>query len=145
MDIFDFDNSISFLVNKAAQKFKLELTRKLKHSGLDLSSDQWSVLMALNEHDGPSQTDLAAKLYKDRSNVTRILDVMEKQFLVERRRSPIDRREYNVYITETGKKMIPALKKAGKHVMNKALKDADSNEINIMKSFLQKMFNNLEV
>jgi DNA-binding MarR family transcriptional regulator len=144
MNIFDFDNSINFLVNKTAQKFKVELSRRLKSSGYDLSSDQWSVLMAVSKQDGSSQTDLANKLYKDRANITRILDVLEKQLLIERRRSNIDRREYNVHMTESGKKIIPALKKEGKFIINKALQGANEDDIIIMKSFLNKMFNNLE-
>ncbi|MHC1690022.1 MAG: MarR family winged helix-turn-helix transcriptional regulator [Bacteroidales bacterium] len=144
MNIFDLDNSINFLINKTAQKFKLELSRKLKQLGLDLSSDQWSVLMVLSENDGPSQTELASKLYKDRSNLTRILDVMEKLQLIERRRSSTDRREYNVFITPEGVKTIPILKKAGNYVVKKALKDAKSDELVIMTSFLNRIFNNLE-
>ena len=142
--MYDFDNSISFLVNKTAQKFKLELARRLKYYGLDISSDQWSVLISLSEKDGPSQTELASKLYKDRSNITRILDVMEKQFLIERRRRPNDRREYNVFITDAGKKMIPTLRKAGNYVISKALEGANSDEVDVMKSFMNRIFNNLE-
>lgn len=48
--------SLNFLVNKTAQKFKLELGRKLKQQGFDLSIDQWSVLLALEEKDGPRYT-----------------------------------------------------------------------------------------
>jgi DNA-binding MarR family transcriptional regulator len=138
------DESITFLINKTAQKFKLELGRKLKQSGLDISSDQWSVLIHLSEHDGPTQTELAQKLHKDRSNLTRILDLMEKSKFVERFRNTTDRREYNVYITEKGKKLIPVLKKTGNAVMKQALKGTDTEEMKMAKSFLNKLFSNLE-
>jgi DNA-binding MarR family transcriptional regulator len=116
----------------------------LKHSGIDISSDQWSVLMALSENDGPSQTDLAIKLYKVRSNITRILDIMEKMDLIERRRSPSDKREYNVFITVKGKSMIPDLKKAAASVLDKALQNANKEELAIVKTVLNKIFMNLE-
>lgn len=144
MNILLLDDSISFLVNKTAQKFKLELNRKLKQHGLEISSDQWTVLMHLSESDGPTQTDLAGKLYKDRSNLTRILDLLEKAELVERKRSTSDRREFNVFITQKGKDMIPLLKKTGEEVFSKALIGANENEIVIVKTFLNKLFNNLE-
>jgi len=137
------DESITFLINKTAQKFKLELSRKLKQSGLDISSDQWSVLIHLYEHDGPTQTELAQKLHKDRSNLTRILDLMEKSKYVERFRSSSDKREYNVCITEKGKELIPILKKTGNAVMKQALKGTDLEEMKMAKSFLNKLFSNL--
>ncbi|OFY44402.1 MAG: hypothetical protein A2X18_02020 [Bacteroidetes bacterium GWF2_40_14] len=138
------DESITFLINKTAQKFKLELSRKLKQSGLDISSDQWSVLIYLSEHDGPTQTDLAQKLHKDRSNLTRILDLMEKNLHIERFRNTTDRREYNVYITDRGKMLIPILKKTGNAVMKQALKGTDANEMKMAQSFLNKLFSNLD-
>lgn len=144
MNIFMLNDSINFLVSKTSQKFKLELNRKLKKSGLDVSSDQWTVLMFLSDNNGPTQTDLAQKLYKDRANLTRILDLMEKNQLVERQRSSTDRREYNVYITEKGKSLIPELKLIGDSVMEKALNGANAEEIIGIKHFLNKLFINLD-
>lgn len=144
MNIFMLNDSINFLVSKTSQKFKLELNRKLKKSGLDVSSDQWTVLMFLSDNNGPTQTDLAQKLYKDRANLTRILDLMEKNQLVERQRSSTDRREYNVFITEKGKSLIPELKLIGDSVMEKALKGANAEEIIGIKHFLNKLFINLD-
>ncbi len=144
MSMFLPDESITFLINKTAQKFKLELSRKLKQSGLDISSDQWSVLIYLSDHDGPTQTDLAQKLHKDRSNLTRILDLMEKNLHIERFRNSTDRREYNVYITDKGKELIPILKKTGNTVMKQALKGTDANEMKMAQSFLNKLFSNLD-
>lgn len=144
MSVNSPDESINVLVSKTSQKFKLELGRMLKQSGIDISSDQWSVLMALSESDGPSQTDLAIKLYKVRSNITRILDIMEKMELIERRRSPSDKREYNVFITIKGKKMIPDLKKAATSVLDRALQNANKEELTIVKTVLNKIFSNLE-
>lgn len=142
--MFLLDESITFLINKTAQKFKLELSRKLKQSGLDISSDQWTVLIYLSEHDGPTQTDLAQKLHKDRSNLTRILDLMEKNLHIERFRNTTDRREYNVYITEKGKELIPILKKTGNAVMKQALKGTNADEMKMAQSFLNKLFSNLD-
>lgn len=144
MNIFMLNDSINFLVSKTSQKFKLELNRKLKRSGLDVSSDQWTVLMFLSDNNGPTQTDLAQKLYKDRANLTRILDLMEKNQLVERQRSSTDRREYNVFITEKGMSLIPELKLIGDSVMEKALKGANAEEIIGIKHFLNKLFINLD-
>lgn len=144
MSINSPDESINVLVSKTSQKFKLELGRMLKQSGIDISSDQWSVLMALSDNDGPSQTDLALKLYKVRSNITRILDIMEKMELIERRRSSADKREYNVFITDKGKNMIPDLKRASASILGKALQNANTEELAIVKSVLNKIFTNLE-
>lgn len=73
-------------------------------TGLTIS--QFGVLEALL-HLGPlCQKDIAAKQLKSGGNVTMVVDNLEKEGLVRRKRSEEDRRMIVVHLTRKGRKLI---------------------------------------
>ena len=103
MDHFKFDDSIGFLVNRAAIRLKNELGKAFKANGYDITPEQWGVLNCLWEEDGQTQTEIAERILKDKTNLTRMLDIMEREELVERRPHERDRRSYRIYLTLKGR------------------------------------------
>ena len=73
----------------------------------DLSPSQFNVLnlLCLNP-DGLSQTDLSRQLIMHRSNVTGLVDRLEKRGLVTRREVAADRRAYSVVLTAAGTRLL---------------------------------------
>lgn len=73
----------------------------------DVSSSQFNVLNLLSDQpDGLSQIELGRWLLTHRSNVTGLVDRLEKRGLVARRDSATDRRAYRVVLTPAGHKLI---------------------------------------
>ncbi len=74
---------------------------------LGLTSAQFNVLNVLAQHDpaGMSQRELSDRLVVDRSNVSGLLDRLEKTGWVRRGDHPEDRRIYRVSLTATGRKL----------------------------------------
>jgi len=69
----------------------------------DLSPSQFNVLNLLHLNpDGLSQTDLSRQLIMHRSNLTGLVDRLEKRGLVARQEVAADRRAYRVVLTATG-------------------------------------------
>ena len=69
----------------------------------DLSPSQFNVLNLLRlTRGGLSQTGLSEQLIMHRSNVTGLVDRLEKRGLVARRDAAGDRRAYNVVLTAAG-------------------------------------------
>jgi DNA-binding MarR family transcriptional regulator len=69
----------------------------------DLSPSQFNVLKLLELNPaGVSQTDLSKQLIMHRSNVTGLVDRLEKRGLVERKDVAGDRRAYRVVLTAAG-------------------------------------------
>ena len=69
----------------------------------DLSPSQFNVLNLLHYNPGGlSQTDLSRQLIMHRSNVTGLVDRLEKRGLVARREVRTDRRAYRVVLTGAG-------------------------------------------
>ena len=73
----------------------------------DLSPSQFNVLNLLRLNPaGLSQTDLSRQLIMHRSNLTGLVDRLEKRGLVARREVAADRRAYSVVLTSAGARLL---------------------------------------
>jgi DNA-binding MarR family transcriptional regulator len=73
----------------------------------DLSVSQFNILNLLSAPSpGMSQTELGRALIMNRSNVTGLVDRLEKRGLVQRHAVPDDRRAYRVELTAAGQALI---------------------------------------
>jgi MarR family 2-MHQ and catechol resistance regulon transcriptional repressor len=74
-----------------------------------LTESQFGVMEAVH-HLGPlCQREIADKILKSAANLTTVVDNLERRGLVERRRSPEDRRVATVHLTAEGDRLIRAL------------------------------------
>ena len=109
--------------------------------GLDITPEQWTVLIFLWKKDGVSQQELCNATFKDKPSMTRLIDNMEKQHLVVRILDKQDRRSNLVYLTKDGK----ALEEQAWPIANKTLAEAlqgiNVRELNIAQEVLRKIFN----
>jgi DNA-binding MarR family transcriptional regulator len=73
----------------------------------DLSPSQFNVLNLLHlRPEGLSQTDLSRELVMHRSNITGLVDRLEKRGLLARHDVAADRRAYRVVLTESGEQIL---------------------------------------
>ena len=93
----------SFLLDRTSKRVKQYAQRRFKEENFDITVDQWLVLKNLNEHNDQNQSQLAELTGKDHPTLTRILDLMCKKNLVERRISADDRRSFIIHLTDSGK------------------------------------------
>ena len=63
-------------------------------------------LTVLRDQGGSAQQDLAKILEMDSTNVVSLLNELETENLIERRRSPADRRRHLVELTDVGAKLL---------------------------------------
>lgn len=76
------------------------------------SEAQFNVLVLLKESNKPmTQNDLSRKLLVDKSNITGLLDRLEKQGLLVRTNVEGDRRSYHVELTREGRRVVTKLDK----------------------------------
>jgi len=93
---------IYFRFIRLHQRVFAEMARTLKPTGLSIP--QFDVLSTLTEQQGLSQSDLAARLYVTKGNVSGLIDRLVEAGLVERRSAPGDRRSNAVFLTPEGRK-----------------------------------------
>lgn len=91
-------------IMSTADTFLRESNRLFRPFGL--TGAQYNVLNVLaGRPEGMSQRELSGVLVVDRSNVTGLLDRMEKAGWVKRTDDPADRRVYQVLLTPAGRKL----------------------------------------
>jgi len=74
---------------------------------------EFNLLMALYHSDSPlSQNDLSARLLVDKSNITPLIDRLQKSRLIKRNKVAGDRRRYHITLTETGRHCVDAVEPA---------------------------------
>ncbi len=75
----------------------------------ELTLDQFGILMTLAEADGLTQTEIGARVRFPGYTVTRALDTLSAQGLVERRPDATSRRSHRVVMTAAGRAQMQAL------------------------------------
>jgi len=86
-----------FVAQQAAQALAIE-----RLEPLGLSPRAWGVLSTLAESGPLTQIELATTMAIDRTAMVYLLDELEDQALVERVRSPRDRRAFLIHLTPSG-------------------------------------------
>jgi len=84
------EKTTGFLMFRTARGMKKMLDARL--SGFNVTSSQATVLNALSLQDGQSLSDIGKSIHLDKPAITGLADRMEKDGLVERRRTSSDRR-----------------------------------------------------
>lgn len=97
------DNQICFRLYTASRLITQLYTPLLNELGI--TYPQYLVLMVLWENDYQPVNDIAHRLMLETNTVTPLLQRMEKQGLVERRRDETDKRKQIVSLTSAGKEM----------------------------------------
>ena len=87
-----------FVAQQAAQALAIE-----RLEPLGLSPRAWGVLSTLTESGPMTQIELATTMAIDRTAMVYLLDELEDQALVERVRSPQDRRAFVIHLTPSGR------------------------------------------
>ncbi|MBI5604594.1 MAG: MarR family transcriptional regulator [Deltaproteobacteria bacterium] len=140
---FKLEESLGFLANLAALELKYSLTRSFKRHGHDVTAEQFAVLVSLWEKEAQTQSELAEHLAKDKTNMTRILDGLEKRNLVVRRFNESDRRSYGIHLTEAGWQIKDKLIPLAADINRAALRGFSDEEEQALKGFLKNIFTNL--
>lgn len=92
------------LIEHLARRMRTAMEAEL--ATFDLRARHLIALTFLREIGESSQADLAQTLRLDRTNLVGLLNELEGAGLVERRRSPEDRRRHTVLLTPTGEERL---------------------------------------
>ena len=79
-------------------------------SGLDLTQKQTATLWLINSNPGVSQVSVANALGMDRATMMSVTDRLEERSLLIRKRSTVDRRRQELYLTPGGQSMLRKVK-----------------------------------
>jgi DNA-binding MarR family transcriptional regulator len=139
--LFDLDTCLGFITNNVAKEIAECFNDRLNLVGI--TRVQWIALYYLGEGETISQCELAEKMGIKASSVARLIDRMEREEYVLRKRSQEDKRRVDLYITDKGKKLREKLLPEGEKMSKLVSKGISDEEIEIFKKVLKKMSINL--
>jgi MarR family 2-MHQ and catechol resistance regulon transcriptional repressor len=86
------------------------LTRLAERNTIgDLTPSQFAVLEALYHLGSMTQGEVGSKILKSTSNITTVIDNLERAGLVRRERDAKDRRVIHIHLTEAGSRKVEAV------------------------------------
>jgi DNA-binding MarR family transcriptional regulator len=122
--------SIGFVVSSTARVLGLSLSRALAPYGV--APAQWTILLHLWSEEGISQRELGRRIGIEEATVTRTVDRLVRDALIERRVSTEDKRQYQLYISEKGQALkatlVPIVQSLNRQATSR-LTDADFQEL----------------
>ena len=141
---FRIDQQLVFAIlnGKVSTAINRKLSRNFRQNGIEITPEQWTILLSLWEKDGITQQDLCNATFKDKPSMTRLIDNMEKQHLVVRISDKKDKRTNLVYLTKTGRELESQSFKIAISTLHEALHGISVEEMKIGQEVLRKIFTN---
>lgn len=133
------DESLGCLTNHAAHTARHFLTRQLALNGIDITIEQFKVMVVLWKEKSSTQQNIADFVGKDKTSITRLIAGLEKRSLIQRVTDKTDKRCNLVTLTPQG----IALEKPTMKVLTNANQtihhNIDPNELTITLRVLKQM------
>lgn len=127
----------------AVRGFRGKLDERLRKIGH--STSRMETLAAIMNMQGPkSQSDVAKRLQVEGATVTRMVDILSKEGLVERKPAPNDRRVNLLSITPEGEKAVAEIFTVYDAMRNHFLSDLSRDDMREMHRMFDLMMNRLE-
>ena len=90
-------------MDRTLKRVKAKYQKAFNEVGVNITTEQWVLLDALFQNDGISQNELANSSFKDAPTVSRIVDLLCKKGLTRRQRLHSDKRQYQLFLTDSGR------------------------------------------
>ncbi|MBI5585534.1 MAG: MarR family transcriptional regulator [Deltaproteobacteria bacterium] len=120
------------------------MRKTFQSEGYDLTPEQWGVLTRLREGEGLNQSQLGEKTFKDRHNITRILNLLENRGCIERRADKTDRRIYRLFFNKTGQDLQEKLNLIVMTRREAVFEGLSREDIQTMQRIVEHMVKNVE-
>lgn len=141
MNNIDIAAQLGFELHSAARLMKRNFDRRAKSHGL--TSSRWQVLWILNKDQGMKQAELAERMDVAPISLTRQIDLLEAEGLVERRQDPQDRRCFRVFLTKAAEPVLKTLRSLAQDTRGQALAGISADEQRLLLNLLTRVRENL--
>ncbi len=136
-------NIYPFWLERTIRTIKNQQLQKLKENNIDLTIEQWIVLLGVSNHEGSTQKEIAEQTIKDTANVKRIVDQIVKKGYVKKETDATDLRKTQLTLTTEGHQIISKALPLMDDIRQKGLIDVSEKEFDYLLSTLKKIYHNL--
>jgi MarR family transcriptional regulator for hemolysin len=132
---------LAFAINDVARLLRTYADQKAAQYGM--SRAKWAVLARLDRFEGLKQTELADMLDLQPISLTRLLDSLCANGLIERRADPDDRRAKRLFLTPAARPLLDRLGDLAEELMGTALAGLDQRDSKALLAQLSTIKDNL--
>ena len=144
LKLFPLDESLSFLIYRVHTQGAASLRKAFLSAGVDLMPEQWAIMARLNVEEGMNQSRLGQKTFKDRHNINRIINILEKRGLIERLPDDLDNRANRLYLTMSGRTLLEQSTPVVQKHFKQRFSGLSANDLTIFRRILEDIINNIE-
>lgn len=137
-------SAYSYLLERTARRIKQYAQRQFALGNFDITVDQWLVMKNLHSQNDRKQSELAELIGKDNPTLTRMIDLLCKKGLTERRPHPSDRRSFTVHLTKKGETKFTELSPKIRTIRMKAWENLSEDDYEQLKRILSRIYSNLD-
>ena len=130
MPAFPLERDFAFLLNDVARMIRTLADQEARRFGMTRA--QWGVLFRLERSEGLKQSELAQLLEIQPITLTRLIDRLCDNGLIERRSDPNDRRAKRLFLTPAARPLLDRLNKLSTDMMTRVLEGVDRKAIEAM-------------
>jgi DNA-binding MarR family transcriptional regulator len=142
--MYPTSKSFVYTLTRVSTSYRTELAQNFASQGFaDVTPDYWIVLEWLWEEDNITIGQLAKRTSKDNAAITRIIDGMERNDLVNRVPSPSDRRSFQIVLTKYAKGIIERLREIEVASLKKATEGLNPIEVKELIRMLDHLYDKL--
>jgi MarR family transcriptional regulator, transcriptional regulator for hemolysin len=135
------NRELAFLINDVARLLRTHADQKASQFGMTRA--KWAVLARLDRFEGLKQSELAEMLDLQPISLTRLLDGLCENGLIERRPDRADRRAKRLYLTPAARPLLERLSVLGEELMATALAGVDRSAVALLLERLSTVKENL--
>ncbi|MCR4766165.1 MAG: MarR family transcriptional regulator [Bacteroidaceae bacterium] len=139
---YDFDITLIFalLNGRVSAAINRRLAMNFKEADINITPEQLTILSLLWKKDRVTQQELCNITFKDKPNMTRLIDSLENQGLVKRTADENDKRNNLIILTATGKAIEEKAFLVANATMREALSKVTPQELVMGQNLLKKIF-----
>ena len=115
----------------------------LDEAGAGITIDQFRLLTMLWKEDGITQQQLAVLLGRDRASITRMVDILEEQGIINRISDKNDRRINLIHLSKKGRELEPTAAACAQQALDEMTRNFSETEKNAFAQLLQNAIRNL--
>ncbi len=141
MPNFSVERDLAFLLSDAARLLRTCADQEARRFGMTRA--QWGVLFRLQRAEGLKQSELADLLEVQPITLTRLIDRLCDNGLIERRSDPNDRRAKRLFLTPAAKPVLEKVTAAAETMMADVLAGLDQSTREAMRTALTALKSNL--
>lgn len=117
--------------------------QRFSAKNFEITPEQLMVLSALIDHDGLYQRQIGMITLKDRPNITRIINILEKMNFVTRKPDVNKRKIYKIFVTDEGKNVVKKVMPTALELWENIVDGVDEDELKITLKVMNKFRENL--